>query len=86
VNARPAPEFSYDLSLVAITATRTEGSERIASSTCAVPVTFVVNVVTGSSYDTRTSACAARCTTISGCAAVIAARSRGRSRTSSSSE
>ena len=39
---------------------RTEPPLRSASSTFAVPITFVSNVATGSAYERRTSGCAAR--------------------------
>ena len=59
---------------------------RTACSRCAVPMTFVAIVPTGSVIESMTSACAARCRTISGALSCTASRTACASRRSPSIE
>jgi hypothetical protein len=63
------------LSLVTTTTTRASSHGRTASRRLTVPSTLTANVSTGSTYDARTIACAARWITTSGrCRASARAR------------
>jgi hypothetical protein len=59
------------LSVVTTTTEQGKSPIRTLSSTLAVPSVFVAKVATGSRYESRTSACAARWKTKSGRSAVM---------------